>query len=237
VCFLTRLPAAGRIVLGPDDVGRAGVFFPLAGAAIGALVGVVASSLDGRLSAVLAAAIAVALEVLLTGAIHLDALADTADGLGAGTRERALEVMRDPAVGAFGAVAVGLSLLVKTAGVAAVAAGPEPVVALAAVFAVSRAAPVALAWALPYAHPVAGSGAALTTAAPGWPAAALVLAAGGAIAALGLRGVWLVLAGAVAAVVAGVVARRRLGGVTGDVLGASVELTALLALVAAAASR
>ena len=100
VSFLTRIPVGSRVDLGPEDVARGAVLFPLVGAGIGALVGVVVVGLDARLSTLLAAAVAVAAEALLTGAIHLDALADSADGLGAGSRERALEPTdaRRPAV-------------------------------------------------------------------------------------------------------------------------------------------
>ena len=143
-------------MLGPDDVARGAVLFPVVGAGIGALVGGVAVGLESRLTLLLAAALAVAGEALVTGAIHLDALADTADGLGAPTRERALEVMREPAIGSFGATALGLDLLVKTAALAALLDGPDPVLAATAAFALGRAAPLAVSWALPYAR--AGGG-------------------------------------------------------------------------------
>ena len=79
IAFLTRIPV-GRLVLDADDVARGAALFPLVGAGIGAAVGATAAGLDGQLTVLLAAAAAVTLEALLTGAIHLDALADTADG-------------------------------------------------------------------------------------------------------------------------------------------------------------
>jgi adenosylcobinamide-GDP ribazoletransferase len=198
-------------------------------------VGGIAVGLDARLTLLLAAALAVAAEALVTGAIHLDALADTADGLGAPTRERALEVMREPAIGSFGATALGLDLLVKTAALAALLDGPDPVLAAVAAFALGRAAPLALSWALPYARPGGGLGVSLEGAP--WLAAGLLLGIGAAVGPLGLRGLWLAAGAAGAVLVVGLVARRRLGGVTGDVLGAAVELATTLALVAAAATR
>jgi adenosylcobinamide-GDP ribazoletransferase len=238
LAFLTRVPVGRLAALGPDDVARGSVLFPVVGAGIGALVGGVAVGLDSRLTLLLAAALAVAAEALVTGAIHLDALADTADGLGAPTRERALEVMREPAIGSFGAVALGLDLLVKTTALAALLDGPDPVLAATAAFALGRAAPLALSWALPYARVAGGLGTSLAGRARApWLAVGLLLGIGIAVAALGIRGVWLA-AGAVAAVlVVGLVARQRFGGVTGDVLGAAVELATTLALVAAAAIR
>ena len=233
VGFLTLVPV-GRARLGGDDVARGALLFPLVGAGIGALAGLVATGLDARLGVLLAAALAVALEALLTAAIHLDALADTADGVGARTRERALAAMREPAIGAYGAVVLGLDLLVKTAAVAAVAAGPEPVLALAAAFALGRAAPLALASAFPYAREDEGIGRALA----GRPVLAAGVALGLAVAVVlvGVRGLWLV-GGAALAVAALALVARRLGGVTGDVLGASAELGTTFALVAAAGTR
>lgn len=238
VAFLTRVPVGRRIECGPADVARGAAFFPLVGAGIGALVGLVAAGADDRLTPFLAATVAVALEALLTGAIHLDALADAADGLGAGTRERALAVMHEGTIGAFGAAALGLDLLAKTAAIAALQDGPRPVLALAAAFAVGRAAPLALAWALPYARRDGGTGLVLTErrAVP-WLALGLALAVGTAMAALGVGGLVLAAGAAAAAAMVGLLARRRLGGVTGDVLGAALELATTVALVAAAATR
>jgi cobalamin 5'-phosphate synthase/cobalamin synthase len=238
VSFLTRIPVGSRVVLGPEDVARGAVLFPLVGAAIGALVGFVVVGLDARLGALLAAVLAVGVEALLTGAIHLDALADSADGLGAGSRERALEIMREPAIGAFGATALVLDLAAKTAALAAVANGPQAVLAIAAAFALGRTAPLALGWALPYARPEGGSGSVLTGGAGEVSRAVGVgVGIGLAFAALGLRGLALVAGAALGAAAVGLVARRRLGGVTGDVLGASAEIATTLALVAAVASR
>jgi adenosylcobinamide-GDP ribazoletransferase len=238
LAFLTRVPVGRLAALGPDDVARGAVLFPVVGAGIGALVGGVAVGLDSRLTMLLAAALAVAAEALVTGAIHLDALADTADALGAPTRERALEIMREPTIGSFGATALGLGLLVKTAALASLLDGPDPVLAATAAFALGRAAPLTLSWALPYARAGGGTGASLAGRgrAPGL-AAGLFVGIGIAVGALGLRGLWLAAGASVAVVLVGLVARRRFGGVTGDVLGAGVELATVLALVAAAATR
>ena len=225
VSFLTRIPVGSRVELGAEDVARGAVLFPVVGAGLGALVGLTVVGLDARLSALLAAALAVAVEAVLTGAIHLDALADSADGLGAASRERALEIMREPTIGAFGAVALLVDLLVKTAALAAVAVGPRALLAVAAAYALGRAAPLALGWALPYARMEGGSGSVLTGGAGEVSRAIGVgLGIGLAVAALGLRGIALVAAAAIGAAAVGLLARRRLGGVTGDVLGASAEL-------------
>jgi adenosylcobinamide-GDP ribazoletransferase len=238
LAFLTRIPVGRWVALDAEDVARGAVLFPVVGAGVGALVGLVAVGLDARLSVLVAAGLAVALETLLTGGIHLDALADSADGLGAATRERALEIMREPTIGAFGASALALELLVKTAALAAVAGGPDALLAVAAAYALGRTAPLALGWALPYAREEGGSGAALTGGA-GEVSRALGVGVGIglAVAALGLRGIVLAAAAVAVTAVVGLVARRRLGGVTGDVLGAATELTTTLVLVAAVATR
>jgi len=238
VAFLTRVPVGRLVACGPEDVARGAVLFPLVGAGIGALVGVVAARADGRLTTLLAAAAAVALEALLTGAIHIDALADAADGLGVATREKALALMQESTIGAFGATAIVVDLLVKTAALAALQEGERPILTCVAAFALGRAAPLALAWTLPYARQEGGTGLALTIGARmPWLALGLVLGIGIAVAALGLRGLMLVAAAAAACAVVGLVASRRLGGVTGDVLGAAVETATTLALVAGVATR
>ena len=137
VAFLTCIPVGRRVVLGAEDVARAAPFFPVVGAGIGALGGLVAAGLEGPLPPFVAAGIALAVVVALTGALHVDALADTADAIGAG-RARALEVMRDSRIGAFGAVAVALAVLVEAGAVGGLVSGGDAVVAWTAAGALSR---------------------------------------------------------------------------------------------------
>jgi adenosylcobinamide-GDP ribazoletransferase len=235
LAFLTRVPVGRRVALDGEDLGRAGPAFPLVGAGLGAVVGGIAASLSGPLSPLLAAALALAAGTLLTGALHLDALADTADALGARTRERALEIMRDHAVGAYGAVAIALDLLVKAAALADLARHGRALPVAIAAGALSRAVPVPLAAALPYARP--GEGLARSLAAGAWGRAAAALAAATLVAALatGLVGVALAACAALAAASLGAVFARWLGGVTGDALGAAVELAEVAMLVLAVA--
>jgi adenosylcobinamide-GDP ribazoletransferase len=211
-------------------VARAGLWFPLVGAGIGGAVGGAAAALDGPLGSLLAAALALALGAVLTGALHLDGLADSADALGGRTREQALEIMRDHRIGAYGATALLFDVLIKLAALAALTSHVGAVVAAGAL---SRAAPVVLAAALPYARSGPGTGASLGTAARSRAAGAVVLAV---VLAFALEhGDGLVLAAGAAAAVAVVlvVCRRWLGGVTGDTLGASSELVEAAVLVAA----
>jgi adenosylcobinamide-GDP ribazoletransferase len=235
VSFLTRLPVPRRVVLGADDVAAAGPAFPLIGAGIGAAVGALAAALAHPLSPLLAVAVALAVGSLLTGALHLDALADTADALGARSRDRALEIMREPTIGAFGAVAVVLDLLLKAAALSALV-GDHRVVRFALVAgALSRLAPVLLAATLTYARPGGGTGAALTRSGRLRAVVALAIAAAIAVVWAGRDGA--VLLGVSAALVAalGVGFKRWLGGVTGDALGTALELSETVALIVAVA--
>jgi adenosylcobinamide-GDP ribazoletransferase len=231
--FLTRLPV-GRRTTTADAMLRAAPLFPVVGAALGALVGAVALGLAELLPALLAGALAVGLELALTGALHVDGLADSADGLAGRRPEDALAIMRDHALGTYGAATLALDLLVKAAalGALAEAGAVAPVVAA---LALSRAAPLPLAAALPYARPGAGTGRLLgERLGPGAAVAGVALAAAVAVAATRLQALALIFAVAVVVVLVGILARRRLEGVTGDVMGAATELSATVALVTAA---
>lgn len=237
LAFLTRVPLGRRLTLNAADVGAGAVFFPLVGAGVGGTVAGTLMLLDGPLGSLLAAALALAAGTMLTGAMHLDALADTADSLGAATRERALEIMRDHATGAYGTTAITLDLLIKTAVLAELASGNgwRGVVAAAAL---ARAVPLVLASTLPYARvSESGAGRLLTDRLSQRGAAGGVLVAV-AIATLlvGAEAVPLLAITAATALFLFRSFRRRLDGVTGDTLGASVELSETLALVVAAAT-
>ena len=234
VAFLTRVPVGIR--LDGADVARAVPLFPLVGAGIGALTGGVAVLLHPALPSFLAAAIALAAAVVVTGALHVDALADTFDALGAGTRERALEIMRDPGIGTFGATAIVLDLLIKAGAIAVLLEEGGALAALVAAGALSRAASAPLAAVLPYPRAEGGPGSVLTgLVGPVAAAAAVLVAAGIAVLVDGVNGA--IAAGAAGAVVVllALVYRRWLGGATGDCLGAATELTETMALVVAAA--
>jgi adenosylcobinamide-GDP ribazoletransferase len=231
LAFLTRIPVGRWIRLDGADVARAGPAFPLVGAGIGAVVGGIAAALVGPLSAPLAVGLALSAGALLTGALHLDALADTADALGAPSRERALEIMRDSAVGAYGAVAIVLDLLVKAAALAALAEGGHALSFAVAAGALSRSIPVGLAAALPYARPGEGLAASLTRAALGRALAAAVVALVIAFVVAGVDGLLVTICAAALAVLLGLAFKRWLGGVTGDTLGAAVEIAETTMLV------
>ncbi|MGO4674705.1 adenosylcobinamide-GDP ribazoletransferase [Bosea sp. 2YAB26] len=181
----------------------------------------------------LAAALAVTVAALTTGAFHEDGLADTADGLfGGHTPERRLEIMKDSRVGTFGAMALGLSLLLRVTALAAIL---QALGSLAAAAALLIAAPWSRATALyllATEPPARSSGASAAvgqpTAATAWTALALSVAfAVAGTLATGLPGTGLALGLALSVLVLAGLARlgrRLIGGQTGDILGAAQQL-------------
>jgi adenosylcobinamide-GDP ribazoletransferase len=245
LAFLTRVPesllggTAGRLF----DFRRAAQMFALVGAAIGATGGLViflATSLG--LPPLVAAGLAVATTVVVTGALHEDGLADTVDGFGGGaTAERKLEIMDDSRIGTFGAVAIGLSVMLRVAALAAlVAAGGFAAAAvLIAAEAASRGAMVKVWHDLPAARP---GGMADRAGPPDHQATFVAVASATVIVAIAIIptfGIWAALAGAAAAIAVGVGCALlfvdQIGGQTGDALGACQQSTAIAFLVAVSA--
>jgi len=229
------VPIGRFVAIDVADVSRGGALFPLVGAGIGAAVGGIADGLAGPLTPTLAAVLGLGVGTALTGALHLDALADSADALGAQTRERALEIMRDHAVGAYGAIALVLVLAAKIAALGALAGRGDALRYAVCAASAARVGPVVLSTALPSARTQDGIGRALGG--TGWTRSALAVAIATAfcIGLAGLNGAIVLAAVAGVVIVAGLVARHWLGGITGDVLGATAELSELAALVAAVA--
>ena len=238
IAFLTRVPVGRWITLDGADVARGAALFPVVGAGIGALGGLVAAGLEGPLPALVGGSIGIAVAALVTGALHLDALADTADALAGSDRARALAIMRDSRVGSYGVTALALVLLVEATSLGGLAADGDAVVAFAAAGALSRAASPPLAYLLPYARSDEGPGSVLSgrISAAGALAAA-VLGGGIAVALLGWDGLVVTGAAALVALAAGVGCRLWLGGVTGDTLGAAAELAGTAALIVSLALR
>ncbi|MEY4170463.1 MAG: hypothetical protein RLZ94_1536 [Actinomycetota bacterium] len=219
---------------------------PLVGLVLGSLaalvIAVVHALAPSALGALLGAVLAVALLAYLTRALHLDGLADTADALGSGKpADAALEIARRGDVGPFGVVTLVLVLLMQVTALAvATEAGWGAIAVVTAVVTGRVAVVVACSRAIPAARPD-GLGALVAGTVPRLTAIAWFLASVGAAGAASawLAGTWIV--GAIA-VIAGlgvgllVVARavRRLGGITGDVLGAAVETATTAALLALA---
>jgi adenosylcobinamide-GDP ribazoletransferase len=232
VAFLTRAPVGRLVDIDRDDVARSAPLFPLVGAGVGACSGLAADLLAGPLPALVAGVLAVGLAALLTGAFHLDALADTADALGGQTRARALEIMRDHAIGAFGATALVLVLVTDVAAFAGLGDDGSATLAGLAAGAAGRAVILPLAMALPYARGEYGAGGMLQGigARPVLVGVALTVLLAAPAGAAGLAAA---AAAAGVCVLLGAFYRSWLGGVTGDLLGAAAKLAETAALVAA----
>jgi adenosylcobinamide-GDP ribazoletransferase len=212
---------------------QAWMWFPLVGAAIGAFVGGAWWLADEAFPPLLAAALVVAVDLAVTGMLHVDGLADTADGLlcHAEPGER-LRIMRAPDVGAFGVTVVAAVLVLE---MAALASQAMSLLLLVSLWCATRTTIVGAAAFMRYVREGGMATLMLTRPAPSWPLVALLPAAVVAGLAEGLRGVAALAAVVVAGVAVLALARRRIGGFTGDVLGAAIVVGQTAGLVVAAA--
>ncbi|MFC8618869.1 adenosylcobinamide-GDP ribazoletransferase [Micromonospora purpureochromogenes] len=231
--FSTLPVRAGRI--DRPTAGAAMALAPLVGALLGAVLAGVLLLLAALAPPLVAAGVTVGCAALLTRGLHLDGLADTVDALGSYRRgAAALEIMKKPDVGPFGVVALVVVLLLQTAALAELAGRSWPA-ALAGVVAATAAGRLAVTVAcrrgVPAARPEGLGALVAGTVGPLAPAVGAVAVALAAVAAVPGRP-WqgpLAVAGALAVAV-GLLRHvvRRLGGVTGDVLGAAVEVVTTL---------
>ncbi|WP_423416266.1 adenosylcobinamide-GDP ribazoletransferase [Hyphomicrobium sp. B1] len=235
--FLTRIQVKQIIPFPEDWLPRSAKYMPLVGALIGATVGLVMLAATVVFPTSVAVVIGLVASVLLTGALHEDGLADTVDAFGGGSNvERRLEIMKDSRIGTYGVLALIAVLALKGTSLAAI--GPVAVIgALIAAYAGGRlAAVLALAF-LPYAGgdnvkvsrtPVRMTrGELIVAIVTGLTVGPFVMSIAAFLAAT-------VVAFAAAAVIA-ILAQRKIGGYTGDVLGAVEQVyeTAFLAVAAA----
>jgi adenosylcobinamide-GDP ribazoletransferase len=235
--FLTRLPLAAPLPLPRGALARAGWAFPLVGVGVGLFGGILYSLASAALAPGLVPALAaVAATVLLTGALHEDGLADTADGLGGGaSRERKLAIMRDHQIGTYGVLALLFSVGLRTAALAAIGDGGRVAAALMAAHALARGGLPTTLYAL---DPAREDGLGATA---GRPELGIVIVAGGIgvlVTLLGfgaVAGLGAVIAASLAMGLVALLARRQIGGYTGDVLGA-IEQTGEIAILLAGAA-
>jgi adenosylcobinamide-GDP ribazoletransferase len=235
VSFLTRVPT-GTGPRPPEELAGFVPWFPVVGAGVGLAVAAVYAGAGELLPPLPAASLAVVAGIGLTGAFHEDGLGDTADALlGQHDRDSTVRILKDPRLGTFGVLAVAASLLLRAGAVAALAPGAA-LAALPAAHALSRAAAVAAMTTLPPAGET-GLGASYALALSRRRALAGVAAGLGiALALLGLPALVAAAAAGLAALALGRLATRRVGGVTGDVLGAVQQLAEILVLLVAVAA-
>lgn len=230
--LLTRLPVhrlpLPRVVAPSEAVWA----YPIVGAVVGAIGGGV-YWVTRWLSCppALAALWALVAIIFITGAMHEDGLADFADGLAGDTKERRLSIMRDHQTGTYGVIALVLSLAVRATAIAIIAEPRVVMAALIAADATSRLSAVLIMAALP---PARRDGLSASVGSPTARLAAIALVLTFVITWLLLPfgvALFLILSAVVSSVVLGRVALVRLGGQTGDVLGASSQLCECLALI------
>jgi cobalamin 5'-phosphate synthase/cobalamin synthase len=233
IAFLSRIPVPGAATFDAADVGRATLTFPLVGALLGSLLLLTRHVLYPALPPLVAAFLLLAVGALLTGALHLDGLADMADGFGGGhTKEDVLRIMRDHLIGAYGAVALLLAVGVKASALAALLERGQADIALVVAPTLGRWASVSSGRFLPYARRSGGLGVAITDHV-GWTefVGATLLALGLVLGLLGWRG-GVVFAGVLAVTaLQGAWCLRRIGGITGDTMGANTEVCEVLVFV------
>lgn len=245
IMFLTRLPVPGDWEIGAVDVGRAAAFYPLVGAGIGGILyGFIAASLylshwvtrhlrhDYTVAAPVLAVLVVMLSVIVSGGLHLDGLADMADGFGGGrSRDDVLRIMRDSAVGAFGTIAITLVLALKSVCVLRFIQQGSGFVFLIIAPALSRASIVILGFALPYARPGnEGVGAAIQHVKLFEMLFSSLTAVTLAIGLAGWKGGVSLAVVTIASLWNARLCTKKIQGITGDTLGANLEICESLVL-------
>ena len=230
VALLTRFPIP-KLAL-PAAYGADSVWaYPLVGAMVGAIGGAVFWTAHWlSCPPALASLFALAGMIVATGALHEDGLADFADGLAGKTREERLVIMRDHQIGTYGVVAILLALAIRATAIALIATPSAVLAALIAADAASRATAVLVMFALP---PARQDGLSASVGQPTARLAAIALlvafAVGWLVSSFAVA-VLLVLVTGISALAIGFIAQSRLGGQTGDVLGAAIQLCQCLAL-------
>jgi adenosylcobinamide-GDP ribazoletransferase len=235
ISLCTRFPIGTSTSLNDGEVARASWAFPVAGILVG-LTGALAYWLAIRLNVapIPAAALALAATMALTGAMHEDGLADSFDGLGGKTREKKLEIMRDSRIGAFGVLALVVTLLLRWSTLADIAEPRYVAIALVCANASARAGMTAFMHLVPLARADGLSSGAGRP--PGQcVAAALAIGIFCLLFGFGAKGAMIsLLLLALAGIITARIAVRQIGGQTGDVLGAFEQVGEAIVLLVAA---
>jgi adenosylcobinamide-GDP ribazoletransferase len=225
VQFMTRVPIRSK-GLDPARLSRASAWFPAVGLLVGGVAALAYMLLVPHLERTLAALIAVLVMVLVTGGLHEDGLADCADAFGGGwTREDKLRILKDSRIGTFGAIALILSLASRVLFLATLPAGAV-VAYLISAQVLARFTPLPLGALLKPAREQEGQGRRVACA-TSWLTVALGTAMAIALTVLILRAsAWQpILAVAIVTAASALYYKRRLGGITGDCMGATIQLS------------
>ena len=235
VRFLTRVPVPGKDKRKLSAASRA---FPIAGALVGAVAGAaLLGAYWAGMHPMASALAALAVSALITGALHEDGLADTADGFGGGaTRAQKLKIMHDSRIGAFGVLALVFSVGIRASILAGLLGPWIAAAALVAAGALSRGLLPAVMYLLPAAR---ASGLAKKAGKPDREGAVVAALLGAMVALVFLgqaAGLWAIAGAGLAVAGMAWLAMRQIGGQTGDVLGAAQQVAEVAVLAAAAAA-
>jgi len=222
--FLTIIPLPGSLGTTEDELAGATPFFPLVGLLLGCIVVPIVWLLHLLLPPLVTAVLITLVLLAFSGGLHLDGLADTADGFfSSRPKEKILEIMRDSATGAMGVIALVILLLLKVACLSSLDANLLPVVLLMPL--AGRTAILLMMALLPYARPQGGLATLFYSRRSKMVALwSLVFFAAVAWLAAGVQGGMVVLAVVLLVVLFGWFCRLKIGGATGDTLGAACEL-------------
>ena len=234
--FLTRLPVPLSADSKARPLANVAWAFPVVGLLVGGLAGLaLLLGFQFGLRPLVCGLFAIGLQVLITGALHEDGLADVADGFGGGGDAKSkMEIMRDSRIGAYGVLALIFSVAIRAAALASMAGPGTAALALIVSAVVSRSLMVAALYQMPSARKD-GLGASAGKPSIESVAVALAIAAAVAFALLGSVG-WMVLATGVALAIAmGWLAQRQIGGHTGDVLGSISQVVEIAILLTVSA--
>jgi adenosylcobinamide-GDP ribazoletransferase len=225
VAFLTRIPF-GRAAFETADVAHSAGWFPLIGVLLGIVYAGAAAAFKGHLPAAVIAVLLIILDALATGALHFDGLADTADGFGGGrNRDDTLRIMRDHAIGSYGGIALAAIVALKVTAYSALLSRSDWLVALILTPALGRWSILLLTATLPYARSSPSVVEGMGKRSLFW-GSLLILAP--IIAAKS----WIAMAAVIAVTTTfGFYCRHRIAGITGDALGANVQICESAALL------
>ncbi len=235
IAFSTRLPLWRGTAVAGGALGRAAWAFPIAGIVVGLIAAAVyALAHRGGIPAWPAAALSVAATLLVSGCLHEDGLADTADGFGGGaTREQKLDIMRDSRIGTYGVCALIMALILRVGVLASFFSGGAAAWALIASHAGARATMMAFMFLVP---PARRDGLSSEAGQPPIESACVALVLGFIFAAICLGPARAIIALILLAIVVAVMtwlSRRQIGGQTGDVLGAVEQIAEIVILLVA----
>ena len=229
--FLTRLPAPGGLHHSEGRLARAARYFPLVGVLIGLIAGAVFAIADMALPSTIAAGLALTAGLFVTGALHEDGLADTCDGIGGALDpDEALEIMRDSRLGTYGAAGLIMSLGLRWLALAQFT-GIDGMIALVVGHAVSRAMLPPVLTSGRYARTRGLASSVAGGVRGGEALVALLLAMILAMIAGPVAGLLAIAAAVVAAGAALMLVMRKLGGYTGDTLGAIQQVAEIAVLI------